>query len=81
MGPFAGEIVTGDDTIPRSVTPELDNTLFNLEMLPLTLTQKKSAKVGQRQLDLAKRWHQAGLLKKAGLEAVLSTGPNGHLEE
>ena len=28
-GPYAGEIVTGDHIIPRSVTPELDNTLFN----------------------------------------------------
>jgi hypothetical protein len=68
--PYAGEIVTGDHIIPRSVTPELDNTLFNLEMIPLTLNQRKSAKVGQRQLDLAKRWHKAGLLSDEGLRAV-----------
>ena len=73
-GPYKGEIVTGDHIIPRSVTPELDNTLFNLEMMPLTLNQRKSAKVGQRQLDLARRWHKAGLLSKAGLDAVVSTG-------
>ena len=70
-GPYAGEIVTGDHIIPRSVTPELDNTLFNLETMPLTLSQKKSAKIGQRQLDLAKKWHQAGLLSDEGLKAVL----------
>jgi hypothetical protein len=70
-GPYAGEIVTGDHIIPRSVTPELDNTLFNLEMMPLTLNQRKSAKVGQRQLDLAERWHKAGLLSDEGFRAVL----------
>jgi hypothetical protein len=70
-GPYAGEIVTGDHIIPRSVTPELDNTLFNLEFMPLTLNQRKSAKVGQRQIDLARRWHNAGLLSRAGLEAVI----------
>jgi hypothetical protein len=69
-GPYAGEIVTGDHIIPRSVTPELDNTLFNLEMMPLTLNQQKSAKVGQRQHDLARRWHSMGLLSDEGLKAV-----------
>ena len=71
-GPYSGEIVTGDHIIPRSVTPELDNTLFNLEFMPLTLNQRKSAKVGQRQLDLAKRWHKVGLLSDEGLKAVLA---------
>ena len=73
-GPYAGEIVTGDHIIPRSVTPELDNTLFNLEFMPLTLNQRKSAKVGQRQIDLARRWHEAGLLSQTGLDAVMRTG-------
>jgi hypothetical protein len=73
-GPYAGEIATGDHIIPRSVTPELDNTLFNLEFMPLTLNQRKSAKVGQRQVDLAKRWHKAGLLSDEGLSAVLEEG-------
>jgi hypothetical protein len=73
-GPYAGEIVTGDHIIPRSVTPELDNTLFNLEMMPLTLNQRKSAKVGQRQLDLARRWHKAGLLSDEGMREVLEEG-------
>ncbi len=61
-GPYAGEIVNGDHIIPRSETSALDNTLFNWEMIPLTLNQKKSVKVGQRQLDLARRWNPAGLL-------------------
>ncbi len=50
---------------------ELDNTLYNLEMMPLTLNQKKAAKVTQRQIDLAKRWNADGLLSDKGLRAVL----------
>ncbi|MDA8975896.1 hypothetical protein N9F44_02695, partial [Akkermansiaceae bacterium] len=61
-GPYAGEIVTGDHIIPRSVCPELDNKIYNLEMMPLTLNQKKSAKIGQRQIDLAKQWNRDGPL-------------------
>jgi hypothetical protein len=74
-GPYAGEIVMGDHIIPRSVTPELDNALFNLEFIPLTLNQRKSAKVGQRQIDLARRWHKVGLLSDEGLRAVLEISP------
>ena len=70
-GPYAGEIVTGDHIIPRSVCPELDNALYNLEMMPLTLNQRKGAKVTQRQIDLAKRWNTDGLLSDEGLKAVL----------
>jgi hypothetical protein len=42
-GPYVGEIVSGDPIIPRSVCPELDNCLFNLEFMPLTLNQRKGA--------------------------------------
>ena len=70
-GPYAGEIVTGDHIIPRSVCPELDNKIYNLEMMPLTLNQRKGVKITQRQIDLAKRWNADGLLSDAGLEAVL----------
>jgi len=71
-GPYAGEIVTGDHIIPRSVCPELDNKIYNLEMMPLTLNQRKGAKVTQRQIDLAKRWNADGLLSDAGFKAVLA---------
>ena len=47
---------------------------INLRKEPLTLNQKKSAKIGQRQIDLAKRWNQDGLLSDAGLKAVLEEG-------
>jgi hypothetical protein len=35
------------------------------------LGKRKGAKVGQRQIDLARRWNKAGLLSKEGLRAVL----------
>jgi hypothetical protein len=31
--------------------------------------------VGQRQLDLARRWHSMGLLSDEGLRAVLEVSP------
>ncbi|MDA7607415.1 hypothetical protein N8640_02885 [Akkermansiaceae bacterium] len=34
----------------------------------------KSAKIGQRQIDLAKRWNTDGLLSDEGLRAVLEEG-------
>ncbi|MDC0315014.1 hypothetical protein OAL62_01315 [bacterium] len=71
-GPYAGEIVTGDHIIPRSVCEELDERLYNLEFVPLTINQRKGAKIGQRQVDLARRWHALGLLSKKGMEDVVS---------
>jgi hypothetical protein len=68
--PYAGELATGDHIIPRSVCPELDNKLFNLEFMPETLNQNKGAKVGDRQLQLARKWAKAGMLSKKGLEKV-----------
>ena len=69
-GPYKGELATGDHIIPRSVVPELDNVLINLEFLPETLNQKKAAKIGDRQVQLARKWHKAGVLSEKGLKAV-----------
>ncbi|MDB4265139.1 hypothetical protein N9891_00160 [bacterium] len=69
-GPYAGELATGDHIIPRSICPELDNCLFNLEFLPETLNQRKSNKIGKRQIDLAKKWSQLGILSNQGLNQV-----------
>jgi len=60
-----------DHIIPRSVCPELDNTLFNLEFMPETLNQRKGAKVGDRQRQLAEKWNEMGLLSDDGLEACM----------
>ncbi|MDB4434109.1 N-6 DNA methylase [Akkermansiaceae bacterium] len=55
---------------------EMNPTTYNLEMMPLTLNQRKSAKIGQRQIDLARRWNQDGLLSDEGLGAVLEEKQN-----
>jgi hypothetical protein len=45
----------------------------------LKLNQSKNSKIGERQLDLARRLHEAGMLSQGGLyasrHADYSTGP------
>lgn len=70
-GPYAGEVLSVDHIIPRSVAIELDNVIANLELMPATLNQKKGNKIGDRQVSLARELHAAGLLSEAGLAKVL----------
>ena len=70
-GPYAGELATVDHIIPRSVCPELDNRLYNLEFMPDTLNKRKSDKIGDRQRQLARKWHDSGLLKEEGFKRVM----------
>ena len=70
-GPYTGQILSVDHIIPRSVVPELDNVIANLELMPLPLNISKGDKVTSRQVDLAKKLYSAGLLSDLGLEAVL----------
>lgn len=65
-GPYSGELATVDHIIPRSVCPELDNCLFNLEFMPDTLNRRQSAKIGDRQIQLARRWQSLRLLSPEG---------------
>jgi hypothetical protein len=69
-GPYAGEIASVDHVIPLAVVPELDCVIANLELLPLKLNESKNAKVGSRQISLAKKLRQAGLLSAEGFKAV-----------
>jgi hypothetical protein len=69
-GPYAGQKATVDHIIPRAVVPALDNTIANLELMPAKLNEAKGDKIGARQLDLARKFHRAGLLDAAGLAAV-----------
>lgn len=69
-GPYAGDQLSVDHIIPRTVVPELDNVIANLELMPQRANSKKNANVGQRQRDLAQKLYQAGLLREAGLRAV-----------
>jgi len=72
IGPYKGEEATADHIIPRAVCSELDNQIFNLELLPATLNSSKSDKIGDRQVDFAKKLNKAGLLSRGGLDSVLA---------
>ena len=69
-GPYRGEKLSVDHIIPLAVVPELDNVIANLELMPLRMNEGKNAKIGARQLDLARKLHKAGLLSSEGLKAV-----------
>jgi hypothetical protein len=69
-GPYAGQVVSVDHIIPRSVVPELDNVIANLELMPLGLNEGKGDKVTSRQVDLARRMLAAGLLTDEGFRRV-----------
>ena len=71
-GPYAGEVLSVDHIIPRAVAPELDNVIANLELMPLSVNQKKNDKIGDRQISLAKAFHDAGLLSDAGFQRVMA---------
>jgi hypothetical protein len=73
-GPYENDILSVDHIIPRSVCPELDNVIANLEFMPLAINREKSARIGLRQIDVARRLRAAGLLTKSGLRSVLTTG-------
>jgi len=70
LGPYAGDIASVDHIIPRSVCPELDARLYNLEFMPSKLNTMKSNAVTLRQVQLASRWNLSGLLGAEGLRAV-----------
>jgi hypothetical protein len=46
--------------------------IANLELMPLSVNQKKNDKVGDRQISLAKAFHDAGLLSDAGFQRVMA---------
>ena len=69
-GPYAGEELSVDHIIPRSVVPELDNVIANLELLPLKVNEGKGVQIGLRQRHLAEDLFSARLLSAEGLKAV-----------
>ena len=73
-GPYRGEKLSVDHIIPRAVVPELDNVIANLELMPLRMNEGKNARIGARQVDLARKLHKAGLLSSEGLKAVERNG-------
>jgi len=77
-GPYAGEKLTVDHIIPRAVAPTLDKVLANLELMPHSLNIRKGAKVGQRQIDLANKLLEAGLLTPGDHAAILQRQTSGY---
>lgn len=71
LGPYKGQELSVDHIVPKALAPELDRVIANLELLPIRLNQRKSDMVGQRQISLARKLQQAGLLSAAGLERVV----------
>ncbi|HXG49071.1 MAG TPA: hypothetical protein VNO52_15715 [Methylomirabilota bacterium] len=76
-GPYAGEAAEIDHIVPRSLAPELDNELANLELLPQPLNRRKSDRVGPRQLAHAEKLRAAGLLTEESYARVraVAAGP------
>ena len=71
-GPYTGDKLSVDHILPRAVCPKLDTTLANLELMPMRMNSSKSDSIGERQLDMARKFHAAGLLSQSGLDAVLA---------
>lgn len=69
-GPYEGDQLSVDHIIPRSVVPELDNVIANLELMPKRMNSKKNAKIGRRQLSHAEKLLEAGLLSEVGVRAL-----------
>lgn len=72
FGPYKDDVLSVDHIIPRSVVPELDTSLANLELMPQRMNLKKSDSIGERQLDLAAKLHQVGLISDEGFQAVMN---------
>ena len=69
-GEHAGTDIALDHVLPRAVVPELAARFYNLEAIPAKENLAKSAKIGKRELNLARRWKRDGLLSAEGLAAV-----------
>lgn len=75
LGPYTGQKLSVDHIVPRSVVPELDCVIANLELLPLRLNESKNDRIGDRQRSYARKLYEAGLLSSSGLDRVLSNSP------
>tara|TARA_R110000850_G_scaffold17996_29_gene54672 strand:- start:3736 stop:4146 length:411 start_codon:yes stop_codon:yes gene_type:complete len=71
-GPYAGEKAEVDHIVPRSLAPDLDNLLINLEMMPMTLNRKESNKVTPRAAATAKKFYDAGVMLSESYHTVMA---------
>jgi hypothetical protein len=79
-GPYSGETVEIDHIVPLSLAPEVGNELANLEMLPQTMNRKKSNYITTRQLSLAQRLFEAGLLRQESLQRIRNESEKSPLQ-
>ena len=80
FGPYSGEKLSVDHIIPRAVSPSLDLVLANLELMPHSLNLRKGSKVGQRQIDLANKLLEAGLLSENEHATIIARRTPGFVE-
>ncbi len=80
FGPYTGEKLTVDHIIPRAVSPSLDLVLANLELMPHSLNMRKGSKIGQRQIDLANKLLEAGLLSENEYATIIARRTPGFVE-
>ena len=73
-GFLAGSGIELDHILPVSIVPELANRYFNLYAMSAQENRTKGAKIGKRELELARRWHKEGLLSAEGLQAAIEAG-------
>jgi len=69
-GQYAGQEAEADHMIPRTLCPELQNQVINLELLPASLNRAKSDKVTDRAKVFAKELYEAKLLSEKGWKSV-----------
>jgi len=72
-GQYAGQEAEADHVIPRTLCPELQNQVMNLELLPASLNRAKSNKVTERAKVFAKELYEAKLLSEEGWKAIDKT--------
>jgi hypothetical protein len=59
-----------DHVIPRTLCPELQNQVMNLELLPAALNRAKSDKVTDRAKVLAKELYDSKLISETSYTAI-----------
>ena len=69
-GPYEGELLSVFHVIPRTVCPELDNCIANLELVPERIKSSAGEGVYGPQVDWARQLHEVGFLSDKRLKAV-----------
>jgi len=69
-GESIGDSIAIDHVLPCSLVPELAARFYNLEAIPSKKNLLKSAKITEREVNLARRWHREKLLSINGLMVI-----------